>query len=128
MSKEENMVGWFEIPVTDMQRAKEFYEAAFDIKIEVHQMGELEMGWFPFVSEGSGAGGSLVRHEEFYHPSPTHGTLVYISCPDVKDSLELIVKAGGKVVQEKKLIAEGYGYMGLFIDSEGNRVALHSRN
>lgn len=121
------MVGWFEIPVTDMQRAKTFYEAVFGIQIEIHQMGELEMGWFPFVSEGPGAGGSLVRHEEFYHPSDSHGTLVYINCPDVKDSLERVLKAGGNVLQEKKLIAEGYGYMGLFVDSEGNRVALHSR-
>ena len=127
MSKEENMVGWFEIPVTDMPRAKAFYESVFQIAVEIHQMGELEMGWFPFVTDGSGAGGSLVKHTEFYKPSATHGTLVYISCPDVKDGLERVVAAGGKVLQEKKEIGEGYGFMGLFIDSEGNRIALHSR-
>ena len=123
---DKNMVGWFEIPVTDMERACTFYKKVLEIDIQVHQMGELQMGWFPRADGKPGAAGSLARHEEFYFPSDTRGTLVYFSCDDVEPCLKRVEGAGGKILQEKKLIAEGYGYMGLFIDSEGNRIALHS--
>ena len=45
------MVGWFEIPVTDMKRAKLFYETVFNIEISVHDMNDLIMGWFPFFKK-----------------------------------------------------------------------------
>lgn len=124
---EYNMVGWFEIPVTDMERARAFYEAVFEVQIQVHQMGELEMGWFPMADGKKGAAGSLVRHPDFYHPSSTAGVVIYFTCPDMTAALERVTRAGGKVVQPKKAIGEGFGYMGLFLDSEGNRIALHSR-
>lgn len=120
------MVGWFEIPVTDLERARAFYEAVFGVSIQVHKMGELEMGWFPMADGKSGAPGSLVKHPDFYHPSPTAGVVIYFSCSDVAASLERVTRCGGRVVQPKKLIGEGMGYMGLFLDSEGNRIALHS--
>ncbi|MEJ2585070.1 MAG: VOC family protein [Robiginitalea sp.] len=122
-----NMVGWFEIPVTDMERAKTFYETVFEVGIQVNQMGELEMGWFPMAEGKSGAPGSLVKHPDFYHPSSTAGVVIYFSCQDVAITLERVTRAGGTVVQPKKAIGEGYGHMGLFLDSEGNRIALHSR-
>ncbi len=125
---EANMVGWFEIPVTDMDRAKNFYETVFEIKIQVQNFNELLMGWFPFEEGKMGASGSLVKHTDFYHPSKTAGPLLYFSSKDVKDQVERIEKAGGKILQPKKLISEDIGYMALFIDSEGNRVALHSRH
>ena len=123
-----NMVGWFEIPVIDMDRAIKFYETVFDIKIQRENLGELEMGWFPFAEDGLGASGSLVKHETFYKPS-TDGTLVYFTPPsgDLKNELGRVEVAGGKVLMEKKLIAEDIGFMGLFLDTEGNRVAIHSR-
>ena len=121
------MVGWFEIPVTDMQRAKTFYESVFEVSIQVHQMGELEMGWFPMAEGKKGAAGSLVKHPDFYIPTATAGVVVYFTCVDVAASLARVTRSGGTVVQPKKQIGEGYGYMGLFLDSEGNRVALHSR-
>jgi predicted enzyme related to lactoylglutathione lyase len=124
---EANMVGWFEIPVTDMDRARKFYEEVFDVEIEVHNLNELLMGWFPFADGKMGASGSLVKHPEFYHPSETQGPLVYFSCKDVDDQISRIEKAGGKVLLAKTLIKEDVGYMGLFVDSEGNRLALHSR-
>ena len=122
------MVAWFEIPVTDMARAKTFYEAVFGIPIHVQDMNELQMGWFPFAEGKPGAPGSLVRHPEFYHPSENRGALVYFNCDDVQVQLDRIPEAGGTIVQEKKLIAEGMGHMALFIDTEGNRVALYSRS
>ena len=124
---EYNMVGWFEIPVMDMQRAKAFYEDVFEVAIEVHQMGALEMGWFPMADGKKGAAGSLVKQPDFYHPSATAGVVIYFTCADVAASLARVTRCGGTVLQPKKQIGDGYGYMGLFLDPEGNRIALHSR-
>jgi predicted enzyme related to lactoylglutathione lyase len=128
MDIENNVVGWFEIPVTDMARAITFYEKVFDFKIDRHQMGELDMGWFPTSPTGNGAMGSLVYNLEFYTPG-SHGPLVYFTAHsgDLNNELGRVKSAGGKVLSPKKMIAEEYGYMALFEDSEGNRVALHSR-
>lgn len=123
-----NVFGWVEVPVANMERAIKFYETIFDFKIERHQMGPLDMGWFPYFENGLGAGGSLVYQKEYYKPS-TEGTLVYFTSRsgDLKNELARVEKAGGKVIQPKTLIAEGFGYMAILIDTEGNRVALHSR-
>ena len=124
---EQNIVGWFEIPVTDMARARSFYESVLETQIKVMEMGDLTMGWFPMIPNSPGAPGALVKHAEFYFPSDSAGVLVYLSCPDVQVCLDRVEMAGGKVLQAKKQISEEYGYMGLLIDSEGNRIALHSR-
>lgn len=123
-----NMVGWFEIPVSDMSRAKKFYENVFGIKIQVEQFGDTLMGWFPFSEDpkASGASGSLVANSQFYKPS-ANGTLVYFSSPEITYELRKVEEAGGVVLQEKTLIKEEIGYMALFLDCEGNRVALHSK-
>lgn len=124
---EHNMVGWFEIPVRDMDRAKKFYEEVFQITVQVQNFNDLLMGWFPWAEGKIGASGSLVFHEEWYKPSATEGTLIYFSSKDVNDELGRIEAAGGKIIQPKTLISDDVGYMGVFIDSEGNRIALHSR-
>ena len=125
-----NMVGWFEIPVVNMDRAVAFYNEVFQIQIAVHDMGELVMGWFPFREdkEAKGTSGSLVYHKEFYKPS-AEGTLVYFisQTGDINDELSKIEKAGGKILKPKTQISPDHGYMGLFLDTEGNRVALHSQ-
>lgn len=124
-----NVVGWFELPVNDMERAILFYEKVFDFKIERHQMGELDMGWFPANPEGIGAMGSLVRHPDFYKPSHD-GPLIYFTAHsgELQNELARVESAGGKVLMEKKQISESVGFMALVEDTEGNRVALHSRN
>ena len=124
---EQNMVGWFEIPVNDMDRAKQFYDTVFGISIEIHQMNELIMGWFPFAPDLPGASGSLVKHPDWYRPSDTHGVLVYFSSNDVQNELDRLEEAGGAIIQPKTLIAKDIGYMAVFRDCEGNRIALHSR-
>jgi len=123
-----NVVGWFEIPASDMERAIKFYEAVFGFKLERHEMGELDMAWFPFA-DVPGAPGSLVYHKEFYKPS-TDGTLIYFTCHsgDLENELSKVEPAGGKVLMPKKLITEDIGYMALCVDTEGNRIALHSRS
>ena len=119
-----NMVGWFEIPVTDMDRAKAFYEQVFDIKIGIHDLGGVIMGWFPSAGDVSGATGSLMKHES-YTPSDK-GTLVYFTSVDVQTELDRVKAAGGIILQEKTMISKEHGYMALLKDSEGNRIALHS--
>lgn len=123
-----NMVGWFEIPVSDMDRAKKFYDVVFGIDIQVHDMKELVMGWFPFAKDKPGAAGALVCHEEWYKPSSSHGSLIYFSSDNVQKELKKVEMAGGRVVQPKTLISKDVGYMAVFLDSEGNRIALHSGN
>ncbi|MDT0552327.1 VOC family protein [Urechidicola vernalis] len=122
-----NLVGWFEIPVSSMERAVKFYETVFGLNVHVEQFGPMLMGWFPHDDKKFGAGGALVYNEEFYKPS-TEGSLVYFNSEDVSIEVSRIEDAGGKVLQEKTLISEEIGYMALFIDSEGNRIALHSNN
>jgi len=123
-----NMVGWFEIPVSNMNRAKKFYEKVFGIKIQLEQFGDTLMGWFPFPKDPktSGAPGSLVQNEQFYKPM-ANGTLVYFSSPEITYELQKVEEAGGVVLQEKTLIKEDIGFMALILDSEGNRIALHSK-
>ena len=125
---EANMVGWFEIPVADMTRAQKFYEQVFNIKIHIEQFGETTMGWFPFPKDpqARGAGGSLIHNPAHYNPA-NNGVLIYFSSDEITMELKRIKEAGGSVLQEKTLIRDDIGYMALFLDSEGNRIALHSR-
>ena len=119
-----NMVVWFEIPVSDMDRAKAFYEAVFKIDINVVDFGGLLMGWFPNKGDVKGATGTLIKQESYI---PSHeGTLVYFGCENVQNELDRVKTAGGKIHQPKTEISPDYGCMAVFIDTEGNRVALHS--
>jgi predicted enzyme related to lactoylglutathione lyase len=123
-----NVVGWFEIPVHDMERAIRFYEGVFEFELSRNQMGPAAMAWFPMVEEGIGAAGSLFYFPEAYKPS-AGGTLIYFTAfsGDLSVELSRVEGAGGKVLKEKTLITEEIGYMGLFLDTEGNRIAIHSR-
>lgn len=118
-------VGWFEIPTQDMDRAIKFYETLFDCELSRNTLGDFDMAWFPWSEEMKGAGGSLVHHES-YTPKDD-GTLIYFSSEDVNNELERIEKAGGKILRPKTQISPDIGFMALFMDTEGNRIALHSR-
>ncbi|WP_191858954.1 VOC family protein [Hanstruepera ponticola] len=121
-----NMVGWFEIPVDDMNRAKAFYETVFKVDIQVVDFGGILMGWFPDRGQVTGAQGTLIKQES-YIPSQ-EGTLVYFISDNVQNELDRVEGAGGKIYQPKTQISPEHGYMGVFLDTEGNRVALHSSN
>ena len=122
-----NAVGWFEIPVLSMNRAVKFYETVFGVKLFVDEVGPILMGWFPHDPTKPGSSGSLVYNEDFYKPS-TDGALIYFSSDDVAVEVGKIKNAGVKVMHGKTLISEDVGYMALFIDTEGNRVGLHSKD
>lgn len=123
-----NVVGWFEIPVKKMERAISFYEKVFDLKLDRHKMGPLEMAWFPWLEDKSGSPGTLVYHPEYYEPS-VDGVLIYLTAHsgDLSNELLKVEAVGGKILQPKTEISAEYGYMALILDSEGNRIALHSR-
>ena len=122
---EQNTFAWVEIPVNDMKRAIAFYEKVMDVKIQPVDFGGLEMGWFPNAGDAYGATGTLIKQES-YIPSQ-EGPLVYFSSHNVQNELDRVESAGGKIYQPKTQISEEHGYMAAFIDSEGNRVALHSK-
>ncbi|PRY86514.1 VOC family protein, partial [Mongoliibacter ruber] len=90
------------------------------------EIEEFDMAWFPFDHEKGGASGSLVKSNELYKPSDK-GVVVYFSSEDVNIEISRVKAAGGQMLQEKTLITEDIGYMALFLDTEGNRIALHSQ-
>lgn len=124
-----NAISWFEIPVTDLDRAQQFYETIFGISLIPMDMPNIKMRMFPVDDPMTGIGGALVNtgSDEFFKPSATEGTLIYLNAnPDVQLVLDKIQVAGGKVIVPKTEISPEYGFMGVFIDSEGNRIGLHS--
>lgn len=124
MSVEQNPVGWFEIPVKDMARAKAFYDHVFALELEEHEMGLLQMAWFPMHPEAIGATGSLVKGEG-YEPSVA-GTLIYFTTTDIDAALARAEEKDGRILSPKTSVGE-YGFIGHCVDSEGNRIGLHSR-
>ncbi len=123
-----NVVGWFEIPVKDMNRAIRFYEAVFQFSISRMKIGISEMAMFPGVENSIGAAGALIHSPAHYKPSGD-GVLVYFTAfsGDVAVELSRVETAGGTVLIPKRQISPEIGYMGVFADTEGNRIALHSR-
>ncbi|WP_225034724.1 VOC family protein [Winogradskyella sp. SM1960] len=118
------MVGWFEIPVNDMDRAKKFYETVFKVAIKNVEFDGLIMGWFPNNNGAYGSTGTLIKQNS-YVPSKD-GVLIYFISKDVQIELDRVEAAGGKIGLEKTKISEENGFMGMFIDTEGNKIALHS--
>lgn len=122
-----NAISWFEIPTIDLQRAQTFYETIFEIQMIPMDTPNLKMRMFRIEDPINGIGGALSYAEGFYKPSATDGPLVYLNAnPDVQIVLNRIEKAGGKILVPKTEISPEYGFMAVFIDTEGNRVALHS--
>jgi predicted enzyme related to lactoylglutathione lyase len=118
-----NPVGWFEIYVQDIARAKAFYEAVFQVKLERLNNPGIEMWSFPMSMDTWGASGALVRMEGV--PSGGNSTLVYFSCADCAVEAARAVANGGRVMREKMAIGE-YGFIALVVDTEGTMIGLHS--
>lgn len=126
MNKESNALNWFEIPVSDLQRAKNFYQVVFGIHMEEMNMPGMEMAGFPYDPGSGKASGGLVKNENS-KPSK-EGVVIYLNAnPDMVPILERIASEGGQVEMGKTLISPEIGYMAFFIDTEGNRIGLHSQ-
>lgn len=120
-------INWFEIPVVDFERALTFYSEVIGQEVKRHEMPDPDMiyGVFPY-EEGKGIGGAIVKMKGA-KPS-TDGVTIYLDGgEDLTPSLARAEKAGAKIIIPKTDIGEN-GFMAQFIDTEGNRVALHSIN
>ncbi len=118
-----NPVGWFEIPVSDITRAKHFYHHVFAVEFDMLEMGPDIMAMFPFDHAVAGCSGALVQGPD-YEPCDK-GTMVYFECADIAPLLEKAPHAGGKVLLGRTSIGE-HGFIAVLHDSEGNRIGLHS--
>lgn len=118
-----NQINWFEIPVNNLDRAKNFYTTILSCNFQEIDSDDAKMAVFQGNMDRYGATGCLVEYSDV-RPS-VNGTVIYFACDDVDKTLNLVERSGGKVLIPKTDIGE-YGYFAHFIDSEGNRVALHS--
>ena len=123
---QKNYINWFEIPVSDFERGRNFYETILDIKLSPMDIGPShQMAAFSYNPGSSAVSGAIMCGEGY---TPTEdGALLYLNAdPDLQIVLDRVEKAGGKVIMPKTQISEDVGYMALIRDTEGNRIALHS--
>ena len=119
-------ISWFEIGATDLERATKFYETIFGVTLMVMDMPNIRMRMFP-LEDMAGVGGAIVDSGGFHKPSGTDGPLIYLNGnPDLQNVLDKVEGAGGKIMVPKTEISPEYGNMAVFIDTEGNRIGLHS--
>jgi predicted enzyme related to lactoylglutathione lyase len=127
MKAQDNSINWFEISVADISRAKKFYETLFGIKMDQTEQMGMQMAFFPAEDMNGKVSGSLVQGP--MHKPSQDGAKIYLNAnPDLSKALSNVKAAGGQVVLEKTKISDDIGYMAIFVDSEGNGVALHSKN
>lgn len=122
--KNVNPVAWFDIHVSNISRAKKFYETVFQVTLTDLPMEWGKQSFFPFSPESSNISGALVEKKDMI-PNASN-TVIYFETEDCVSEEKRIEQAGGKVVQPKMNIGE-FGYVSLFIDTEGNTIGLHSR-
>lgn len=119
----ENIINWFEIPATDFSRAVTFYKAILGLEIKETEMFGTKMGFFP--TDGKNISGAIVQGED-YKPS-TNGVVAYLNGgKDLQNVLDKVESSNGNVIVPKTLISPEMGYFGMFIDTEGNKMAVHS--
>ncbi len=121
----ENIINWFEIPASDFKRAVSFYKSILSIEIKEAEFFGTNMGFLP--SDGTNVSGAIV-HGEDYQPS-TEGVLAYLNGgKDLQKVLDKVESNNGKIIVPKTQISPEMGYFGMFIDTEGNKMAVHSMN
>lgn len=119
----QNLINWFEIPAKDFKRAVSFYKAILEVEVHEMEMFGTKMGLFP--TDGKNVSGAIVQGDD-YTPS-TDGVLAYLNGgKDLQNVLNKVEKNSGKVIVPKTQISPEMGYFGMFIDTEGNKMAVHS--
>lgn len=124
MLKLQNSIGWFEIYVTDLERAKKFYEYVFQIKLTPQLMlGDFDSYVFPGDSYGFGSRGAIVKNS---YRTPSHqGTIVYFASINCSEPEARVIDAGGQIIRGKRSVG-AKGYVSIVEDTEGNHIGLHS--
>jgi predicted enzyme related to lactoylglutathione lyase len=117
-----NPVGYFEIPVTDMDRAMAFYTAVFGWDLERTTVDGYDMALLPHSDGAPGATGALAKGD-VYVPT-VNGVILYFGVEDIDAVMARALEAGGSVLYARKAVP-GVGFVAEFKDSEGNRIALH---
>jgi predicted enzyme related to lactoylglutathione lyase len=127
MDKNANSLNWFEIPVTDMDRATKFYATIMNAEMfPMPAMMGMELVGFPSEPGNGKASGALCK-SDFHKPSQD-GSLIYLNAnPSIQTVIDKVETAGGKLIMPKTQISPEIGYMAFFIDTEGNRVGLHGQ-
>jgi len=128
MESNANALNWFEIPAEDIERAQEFYEGIFDMEMApMQEMPGTKMVGFPIDMMSGKVGGALVESEN--HVPSEDGAVIYLNAnPDMQLILDRIEDLEGEIIMPRTQISPEIGYMAFFIDSEGNKVGLHSQN
>lgn len=127
MTAQENSINWFEISVTDLNRATSFYEAIFGFTMYREEMMGMQMAFFP-AEMGNGKASGCLCQSDMHKPSGDGVKLYLNGNPDLSNALSKVEAAGGKIVMPKTKISDEVGFMAFFVDSEGNTIALHSQN
>ena len=125
MKTNRNPVGWFEIYVQDMERAKAFYQKTLQVTLEHLEMPGVELWAFPplMQPDNPGCTGALVKMDG--KDSGVGGTLIYFVCEDCATEAARAGQNGGTIQKEKTAIGL-YGFIALIVDTEGNMIGLHS--
>ena len=120
-----NYISFFEIPTTDFDRAKKFYQSILNVRIEEVEMDGTLMGLLP--NNGKNVSGAIIKGDG-YIPS-TEGVIIYLNGGDnLQITLDKIEPSGGKIILQKTHIGPEMGFYAMFIDTEGNKLALLSTN
>src|SRR5436305_11393058 len=126
--RETNAIDWFAIPTLDFERAVLFYEKILNEKLTITTLEDIKFAVFPYDREGGKVGGALVQNK---HVQPSGiGPVVYLhGGDDLLRVLSMVEQAGGKIVMHKTQMGDRQnGFIAQFIDTEGNRVGVHSAN
>jgi len=119
----ENLINWFETPAVDFKRAVSFYKSILDLDIKEAEMFGAKMGFFP--TDGKNVSGAIVQGKD--HKPSSDGVIVYLNAGNnLQTILDKVETNNGKVIVPRTQIIPEMGYIGMFIDTEGNKMAVHS--
>ena len=118
-----NPIGWFEICVTDFEKAKNFYSSIFDWEFKLSQASDTTY-WNIYTGEESIGGGLTIREAS---DNIGQSIILYTEVENIDETLEMVSKSGGEIEEGKTLISESAGYYGLFKDLDGNTMGLWAK-
>jgi len=127
MDKNSNSLNWFEIPATDLNRAKHFYQTVFSIEMQdMPEMMGMKMAGFPAEMGNGKANGALAESPQ--HKPATDGVVIYLNAnPHIQPVIDRVEAAGGQVVMPAMEISPEIGKMAFIIDTEGNKIGIHAQ-